>query len=32
MAIASAKAATEKANITFAFMKSSPRNLIDVGN
>jgi hypothetical protein len=31
VAVASAKTATEKPNVTFAFMKSSIRNLIEVG-
>jgi hypothetical protein len=32
MAVASAKTATKKVNARFAFMKSSIRNLIEVGN
>jgi hypothetical protein len=32
MAVASAKTATKKVHLTFAFMKSSIRNLIEVGN
>jgi hypothetical protein len=31
VAVTSAKTATEKPNVTFAFMKSSIRNLIEVG-